>query len=419
MSDSGITVTYSGSDALLDSAAFSQLIGTFSHHLPLRNLHWKPSASFSSPSNVSTAASSPFNSSLPHPTSIRTIQSLNVRLEPIADTQLRTKLKPETRHLIQRTLLERPFCHLYFVICDDSDTYRSQIRNDIRTWLSTIQNSPTLSAATVTAKGFQGKDGLHLHHKNGSASSLNNGSATPRVSTPDGRPATPSKDTSGEEVASSSSSKDKLPPPSPEYLIVVVSPPDGSSLPLSAPGRNSPATPTVSLPGVKSPGESPIPSKSGPARFFSSSTSGKGSVIDKVKSDFNPSRRERVVHLTRLPPLSSEKPSISGHSDPTIFADLQTKLKECVSATFDAVVEMQGEVVKREGQKRDIPGWNFCKWMSGMECVASTFEGVGLYVDALAQYEEIDAAFIQCLQGKCIHILHSYCYLIAYCLFYF
>lgn len=61
---------------------------------------------------------------------------------------------------------------------------------------------------------------------------------------------------------------------------------------------------------------------------------------------------------------------------------------------------MQGEVVKREGQKKDIPGWNFCKWMAGMECVANTFEGVGLYSDALAQYEEIDAAFMQCLQER-------------------
>lgn len=34
------------------------------------------------------------------------------------------------------------------------------------------------------------------------------------------------------------------------------------------------------------------------------------------------------------------------------------------------------------------------------ECVASTFEGVGLYSDALAQYEEIEAGFLQCLQGE-------------------
>lgn len=74
----------------------------------------------------------------------------------------------------------------------------------------------------------------------------------------------------------------------------------------------------------------------------------------------------RVVHLTRLPALNSNGSSQARHSDPTIFADLQTRLKECVSATFDAVVEMQGDVVKREGSKRNVPGWNFCKWMAGM-----------------------------------------------------
>lgn len=402
-SGGGITITYSGSDVLLDSTSFSHLLATFSHQLPLRNLHWKPSASYtSSPS----APISPFNSSLPHPTSIRTIQSLGVQLEPIADTILRTKLKPETRHLIQRTLLERPFCHLYFVVCDDSDTYRSQIRNDIRSWLSTIQSNSTLSAATVTAKGFQGIESLQIH-KNGSTSSLNNGSSTPRAGTPDVRPTIPSKDDDGVTSPIASTSKDKLPPPSPEYLIVVISPPDGSPLPLSSPaGRGSPA-PGIDRPssahssGENSDKPTVAPTKSGPARFFSNSNSSKGAVIDKVKADFNTSRRERVVHLTRLPPLNkSEKSTLTGQSDPTIFAELQTRLKECVSATFDAVVEMQGEVVKREGQKRNVPGWNFCKWMAGMECVACTFEGVGLYSDALAQYEEIEAAFLQCLQDR-------------------
>lgn len=106
----------------------------------------------------------------------------------------------------------------------------------------------------------------------------------------------------------------------------------------------------------------------------------------------------RVIHLTRLPSLASNNKSQARHSDPTIFAELQTRLKECVSATFDAVVETQGDIVKREGQKKHLPGWNYCKWMAGVECIAGTFEGVGLYSDALSQFEDIDAGFLQCQQ---------------------
>lgn len=295
MSDSGIIVTYSGADVLLDSAAFTQLIGTFSHHLPLRNLHWKPSASYAS---TNGGPSSPYNSSLPQPTSIRTIQSVGVRLEPIADTLLRTKLKPETRHLFQRSLLERPFCHLYFVVCDDSDAYRTQVRNDIRNWLSTIQGSPTLSAATVTAKGFQGIESLQ-NHRNGSATSLVNDTSTPRSETPPIRPDTSSKDSQDDTVTSNaaSSSKEKLPPPSPEYLIVVVSPPDGGSISLPTTGRSSPA-PFQNGSGAGSAkssdiSEKPSTNKTGLGRFMSSSSSSKGGVIDKVRADFNTSRRER------------------------------------------------------------------------------------------------------------------------------
>lgn len=291
MGDSGITVTYSGAEVLLDSAAFTQLIGAFSHHLPLRNLHWKPSASFSLASN---GMGSPFNASLPSPTSIRTIQSLGVRLEPLADLLLRTKLRPETRHLIQKSLLDRPFCHLYFVVCDDSDTYRTQVRNDIRNWLSTIQGSPTLSAATVTAKGFQGVESLQ-HHKNGSVSSLGNVSSTPRSETPPVRPDTPSKDASADEVMSpGTSSKEKVPPPSPEYLIIVITPSENSSLSFPSLTRNSPSPSLAGSANAKQSSESnEKQNKTGLGRFYSSSSSNKGSVVEKVKTDFNTSRRER------------------------------------------------------------------------------------------------------------------------------
>lgn len=346
-----ITVTYAGADPLLDSSSFGNLIGTLSHHLPLRNIHWRPSVSQNNGAGAGAGAGAG---------SIRTIQSLDVRLEPISDTLLRNKLKPETRHLVQRSLLERPFCHLYFVVCDDNDAYRHHVRNSIRAWLATLQASPTISAAVAKSPVANLQDGAE-------------------------RPDTPTKDKDG-----GGDESDKAVP---EHLIVLISPPEGSNMPASAGtpgGRGSPAPAAAS---AASTAEAASEKKTGLGRFYSSSSSAKGSVLDKIKTDF---KANRVVHLNRLPNLSSQ----TSHSDPTVFAELLSRLKESVSMTFDSVIEAQSDVVRREVAKRTVPGWNFCKWMAEIECVASTLEGTGLYADALTRYEEIDATFSQCMRDR-------------------
>lgn len=369
-----IAVTYAGADALLDSSSFGNLITTLSHHLPLRNIHWRPS----------------------HSQSIRTIQSLDVRLEPISDTLLRNKLKPETRHLVQSSLLERPFCHLYFVVCDDNDAYRHHVRNGIRTWLATLQASPTISAASVVAAARS------------STASLQQGQGADVGAERPGTPPVVVKD-SNKDTSTGDDSEKAIP----EHLIVLVSPPEGSNMPASA------GTPGAAAAGVAR-GGSPAPSaasgasaasgtgevaekKTGLGRFYSasSSSSTKGNVLDKIKTDF---KANRVVHLNRLPNLAHPP---SSHSDPTVFADLLSRLKESVSMTFDSVIEAQSDVVRREANKRTVPGWNFCKWMAEIECVASTLEATGLHADALARYDEIDSTFEQCMRDRSLAFFPS------------
>ncbi|PWN36229.1 uncharacterized protein FA14DRAFT_120403, partial [Meira miltonrushii] len=397
-SSNGITITYAGPEALIESGPFGTLLNTFSSQLPLRNLHWKSSTWSPAPQqNTSYSANA----------SIRTIQTLPARLKPFSDTVLLTKLKPETRHLVQKSLLERPFCHLYFLIDGDNDAYRTHIRNDIRTWLNTIQSTPTLSAATITARSVQQQSADPV-----SKAAAGAGTSTPRAGTPPIRPDTPNRNSQSDDIqtpTNTSSSKEKGVPPSPEYLIVVISPPDGSALAPSSLSLSRSASPLPS--GPSTPNESsdkPAPAKTGLGRFYSSSSNSnsntttiKGSVIDKVRADFNTSRKERVVHLTRLPNLAQSSSSLRNHFDPTIFADLLTRIKDSVTNTFDAVVGFQDEAVRSEFSKKDVPGWNYNKWMAGMECLASTFEAAGLFGEALSQYEEIHSVFLQSLtEGK-------------------
>lgn len=400
--NNGITITYAGPEALIESGPFGTLLNTFSSQLPLRNLHWK-SSTWSPAPQQSTSPTNSYSANA----SIRTIQTLPARLKPFSDTVLLTKLKPETRHLVQKSLLERPFVHLYFLIDGDNDAYRTHIRNDIRTWLNTIQSTPTLSAATITARSVQQQSADPI-----SKTAAGAGTSTPRSGTPPVRPDTPTRNSQSDETQTSSNtstSKEKGVPPSPEYLIVVITPPEGSALAPSSLSLSRSASPLPS--GPSTPNESadkPAPAKTGLGRFYSSSsnsnsnsTSTKGSVIEKVKADFNTSRKERVVHLTRLPNLTQSSSSLRNHVDPTIFADLLTRIKDSATNTFDAVVGFQDEAVRSEFSKRDVPGWNYNKWMAGMECLASTFEAAGLYSEALNQYEEIHSVFLQSLsEGK-------------------
>lgn len=293
---------------------------------------------------------------------------------------------------------------MYFVLGDDSDNYRTNVRNDIRTWLNTIQSSPTLSAATSTGKSTQAGD---------PAASRVRQSSDARPGTPPQRPDTPQREGSTDEHFKSAP-KDKASSQTPEYLIVVITPPENSAFSsLSANGntlgRTSPLPPTgaVSLGASSSDAATDRPAtKTGLGRFYSStstpSSSSKNNIVDKVRADFSTSRKDRVVHLARLPTLSvgQQKPSRYSHIDPTIFADLTTRLKECVAVTFDAAVGLQEEAVMREYGKRDVPGWNFNKWMAGVECLANTFEGVGLHADALAQYDDIETVFRQSFEDR-------------------
>ncbi|KAI0748290.1 trafficking protein particle complex subunit 10 [Daedaleopsis nitida] len=116
----------------------------------------------------------------------------------------------------------------------------------------------------------------------------------------------------------------------------------------------------------------------------------KASVMDKIKADFNVDKKDRCVQLI----WSADK------DNPTVWADLITKVKDGVLSAFDAAVTQREDEVRRSEGQRQMPGWNFCTFFILKESVASSLEGMNLHEDALQQYYELEATFSQVLREK-------------------
>ncbi|KAH7923870.1 hypothetical protein BV22DRAFT_1113164 [Leucogyrophana mollusca] len=116
----------------------------------------------------------------------------------------------------------------------------------------------------------------------------------------------------------------------------------------------------------------------------------KGSVLDKIKADFNVDKRDRCVQLAWSP----------GEHNPAVWADLINKFKDGLLSALDSAVSQREEEVKRSEGQRQMPGWNFCTFFILKESLANSFEGVRLFEDALLHYNELEASFIQVLRDK-------------------
>ncbi|GAA5838645.1 hypothetical protein JCM11251_003252 [Rhodosporidiobolus azoricus] len=244
MAQRGIPVAY---EALPSTADYEMVRADVERQLPLRNLHWVRKSGASR--------------------TIRTIQALPLHFRPL-----------EAFSDARADLLERPYLHLLFVVCDDSEVYRATLRTQIREWLD-----------SVTSK---------QHH---------------------------------------------------EWLIVHVTS-----------GRG------------------------GVAKFYQR----KGSIVDKIKADFNIGKKDRCVQVVQG----------SSVEDPTAWAEFLTKVKEGVVATLDANVALYEENVRKADSQRQLQGWQFLPFFRQKENLADSFEAMSLFEDALIQYDELEASFFQSLK---------------------
>ncbi|KAF5358539.1 hypothetical protein D9756_001945 [Leucocoprinus leucothites] len=123
-------------------------------------------------------------------------------------------------------------------------------------------------------------------------------------------------------------------------------------------------------------GDTPVPSG---GKLFQL----KGSVLDKLKTDFNQDKRDRCIQVTWS----------TANDSPLAWGEFGNKVKDSVMSAFDTAIHQREEEVRRSESQQQMPGWNFCTFFILKESLASSFEGMNLLEEALLQFDELEESF--------------------------
>ncbi|XP_031568533.1 trafficking protein particle complex subunit 10-like [Actinia tenebrosa] len=115
----------------------------------------------------------------------------------------------------------------------------------------------------------------------------------------------------------------------------------------------------------------------------------RGSVFDKIKSDFGGKTNDRVAQLWEPMKESQFTKSIES------WQSLVVKLRQLLLISFNRHLGKFEDRVRALREKRTEPRWSFTTYFLLHEELAFVFEMMGLYEEALIQYDEIDALLTQ------------------------
>ncbi|KAI0466950.1 trafficking protein particle complex subunit 10 [Xylaria cf. heliscus] len=231
---------------------------------------------------------------------------------------------PARRHQIPG-LRRTPYLKVLLVRCDDNDSYKSQVRQEIRDWIK-VNTPPSTSKKANAAENHDAFEWLIVH-----------------VVLPNTVAATqPRKSDIG----------------------------SGSEKP-SAASRWRPGSSTL-LEKLRS--------------DFNSSSKSAMDHVSQIRIGVNDVPYDI---LPRVVPAVPSGYSETEQETENAWTDLIAKFRSLILSSFDMRVTQYEEDIKEKDAQRSLPGWNFCTFFILKEGLARGFESVGLVEDALVGYDEL------------------------------
>lgn len=297
--------------------------------LPLRNLHWKaptrPLRSIDSlhvdlvPSKESARLSGTSDSGLVPPQGSSGAQRTTEEIfrPPVKEKQ--------RRHQIPG-LRQTPYLKVYLLRCDDSDSYKSTARKQVRDWVKEHTPPSQSSSSSSTLENHDAFEWMVLH-----------------VVLPDTPAASQPRGSSG----SAGGEKEK----------------SGS--------RWARGTTTL-LEKLRA--DFNVSSKSAP---------------DRIAQIRLPKERVPPHMLPTPAPVASPPVAESPQDQDRAWSDVISRFKTLILLSFDLRVSQYEDDIRKNEAKRSFPGWNFNTFFILKEGLARGFESVGLVEDALLGYDEL------------------------------
>lgn len=108
-------------------------------------------------------------------------------------------------------------------------------------------------------------------------------------------------------------------------------------------------------------------------------------VLDKIRADFAPKQGDRCISVIN-----------PGKAEPTeSWKGLVNRIRHLLLVAYGKAVSRLEDYVRQKRERRNDPGWNFMNYFKLQEELAQVLEMLGLYDEALVQYDELDALFSQ------------------------
>jgi hypothetical protein len=297
--------------------------------LPLRNLHWK------APTRPLRSIDSLHVDLIPSKESAQLVGSSDGGLAPPSGAPARTteenfRAQPakekQRRHQIPG-LRQTPYLKLYLLRCDDSDTYKSTARKQVREWVKE-HTPPSQSSSTNTQENHDAYEWMIVH-----------------VVIPD----TPAASQPRGSASGATGEKEK-----------------------SGTGSRWARGTTTLLEKLRA--DFNISTKTAPDR------------VAQIRLE-----KERVPPQLLPAPAPASSPSIaeSPQEQERAWSDVIGRFKTLILSSFDLRVSQYEEDIRKNDAQRSFPGWNFNTFFMLKEGLARGFESVGLVEDALLGYDEL------------------------------